>query len=66
LPQSRSRHLLSDYAGCRAASLDESYFDKRAWVAEILGVFGNSIAVMTGVAWVTHKVFYFLLSALFP
>jgi hypothetical protein len=41
-------------------------FDKRARVAEILGVLGNGIAIQAGVAGVLHQILEFFLPPLFP
>jgi hypothetical protein len=41
-------------------------FDKRARVAEILGVFGNGVAIQAGVARVLHQILEFFLPPLFP
>ena len=42
------------------------YFDKRTRVTEILRMFSNGVAVMTGMAWVLHQNRHFLLLAFFP
>jgi hypothetical protein len=41
-------------------------FDKRARVAEILGVLGNGVAIQAGVAGVLHQIPEFFLPPLFP
>lgn len=41
-------------------------FDKRARVAEILGVLGNGVAIQAGVAGVLHQILEFFLPPLFP
>ena len=41
-------------------------FDKRARVAEILGVLGNGIAIQAGVAGVLHQILEFFHPPLFP
>lgn len=42
------------------------YFDKRARVAEILGVLGDGVAIQAGVARVLHQVFELLFTSLLP
>jgi hypothetical protein len=42
------------------------YLDERTGVAEIFSVFGDGIAIQTGMAWIFHKVCDFLLAPLFP